>query len=68
MWDQLSNFVHVVFYFMFFRLLGCSGQNIDDIFRHVSTEDRLLIAEKTLSWRNIAPTTPDSLCMYMFFI
>ena len=51
---QIFNFVK--------RLLGCSGQNIDDICRHVNTDDRILIAEKTLAWRNIAPTTPDSLC------
>ena len=49
---------------LLFRVLSCSGQNIDDIFRHVdiNNENRIFIAEKTLKWRNIAPTTPDSLC------
>lgn len=46
----------------FYRFLGSSGQNIDDLFRHVHTDNRIEIAEKTLAWRNIAPTAPDSLC------
>ncbi|CAJ0886942.1 7982_t:CDS:2 [Entrophospora sp. SA101] len=43
-----------------------SGQTIDDIFRYVECDDRLLFAEKTLYWRHIAPTAPDTLFCYPF--
>lgn len=56
------NHYNLPFFSLLYRFLGCSGQNIDDLFRHVQTENRIEIAEKTLAWRNIAPTTPDSLC------
>lgn len=49
----------------FQRFLGCSGQNIDDICRHISNDDRIFMAEKTLEWRNLSPTSPDSLCNLM---
>ncbi|KAI9023175.1 DNA polymerase-like protein subunit delta-2 [Hyaloraphidium curvatum] len=48
------------------RILGTSGQNIDDIFKYVETEDRLRIAENTMDWANIAPTAPDTLFSYPF--
>lgn len=35
---------------------------MDDIYRHVLGEDRLKMLERTLHWRNIAPTCPDTLC------
>ncbi|CAG8469047.1 3723_t:CDS:10 [Acaulospora morrowiae] len=46
--------------------LGTSGQTIDDIYKYVSSEDRLKFAERTLHWRHIAPTAPDTLWCYPF--
>ncbi len=43
------------------RFLGCSGQNVDDIYRYSGIEDRLDILEATLKWGHIAPTAPDTL-------
>lgn len=51
--------------FFFFRFLGSSGQNINDIFRYTSETDsraRLDAACRTLDWGHIAPTAPDTLC------
>ncbi len=45
------------------RLLGTSGQTIDDMYKYVEGEDRLGLAKKTLTWRHIAPSAPDTLCM-----
>lgn len=42
--------------------LGTSGQNINDIARYTDISDRMEIAELTLKWRNLAPTSPDTLC------
>ncbi|KAG0349292.1 hypothetical protein BG004_008030 [Podila humilis] len=47
-------------------LLGTSGQTIDDIYKYVKSEDRLEMAIKTLSWRHMAPTAPDTLWCYPF--
>ncbi|KAI8375212.1 DNA polymerase alpha/epsilon subunit B-domain-containing protein [Blakeslea trispora] len=47
-------------------LLGTSGQNVDDIYRYVSSEDRLKMAEKCMYWRHIAPSAPDTLWVYPF--
>ncbi|KAG9292964.1 hypothetical protein G9A89_016326 [Geosiphon pyriformis] len=46
--------------------LGTSGQTIDDIFKYVESNNRLEFAEKTLLWRHIAPTSPDTLWCYPF--
>ncbi|TPX72957.1 DNA-directed DNA polymerase [Spizellomyces sp. 'palustris'] len=42
-------------------VLATSGQTIDDIFRFVTSEDRLSMAENTLRWAHLAPTAPDTL-------
>jgi DNA polymerase delta subunit 2 len=42
--------------------LGTSGQNIDDIFKYLESEDRLSMACSTLEWSHMAPTAPDTLC------
>ncbi|KAG0203296.1 hypothetical protein BGX28_004392 [Mortierella sp. GBA30] len=47
-------------------LLGTSGQTIDDIYKYVKSEDRLEMAIKTLAWRHMAPTAPDTLWSYPF--
>ncbi|CAG8491249.1 7691_t:CDS:10 [Ambispora leptoticha] len=46
--------------------LGNSGQTIDDIYKNLHGDNRLEFAEKTLYWRHIAPTAPDTLWCYPF--
>ncbi|KAI9144762.1 DNA polymerase alpha/epsilon subunit B-domain-containing protein [Paraphysoderma sedebokerense] len=46
--------------------LGTSGQTISDVFKYVENQDRLQLAEKTLIWRHLAPTAPDTLWCYPF--
>ena len=46
--------------------LGTSGQNIDDIFKYLDTEDRVSMACSTLEWSHMAPTAPDTLCHLSF--
>ncbi|KAG0261372.1 hypothetical protein DFQ27_002992 [Actinomortierella ambigua] len=47
-------------------ILSSSGQNVDDIYKYVKSEDRLEMAKLTLQWRHIAPTAPDTLWCYPF--
>lgn len=44
-----------------FRILGTSGQNVQDIYKVSSFEDHLEILEHTMNWSHIAPTAPDTL-------
>lgn len=44
------------------RVLGTSGQNVDDVFKYVGTDDRLGMMEAMCRWRCCAPTAPDTLC------
>jgi DNA polymerase delta subunit 2 len=44
------------------RVLGTGGQNIDDVFKYVESEDRLGMLEAMCRWRCCAPTAPDTLC------
>lgn len=45
----------------------CSGgQTIDDVFKYLPGKSRLPMAERTLEWRHIAPTAPDTLWIYPF--
>ncbi|GBG66496.1 hypothetical protein CBR_g63079 [Chara braunii] len=46
--------------------LGTSGQNVQDLYKFSVAEDRLALAEKTLRWRHLAPTCPDTLGCYPF--
>lgn len=48
------------------RILGTSGQNIDDIYKYSRSHDRLQMLEQTLTWRHLAPTAPDTLATYPF--
>ena len=49
-----------------YRLLGTSGQNIDDAMRYSSYTDSLAVLEHTLSWKHLAPTTPDTLSCFPY--
>ncbi|KAI1809071.1 DNA polymerase alpha/epsilon subunit B-domain-containing protein [Poronia punctata] len=48
------------------RVLGTGGQNIDDIFKYLSSDDRLGMMEATCRWQCCAPTAPDTLWSYPF--
>ena len=43
------------------RFLGTSGQNIDDLYKYSDAKDKLEFMERTLRWRHLAPTAPNSL-------
>ncbi|KAJ2795413.1 DNA polymerase delta small subunit Cdc1 [Coemansia guatemalensis] len=48
-------------------LLGSSGQNVDDLKRYaVHDESPCQLAARTLLWRHIAPSAPDTLWCYPF--
>ena len=47
--------------FLNIRVLGTAGQNVYDIYKVSSFEDRLEILEHTMNWSHIAPTAPDTL-------
>jgi DNA polymerase delta subunit 2 len=46
------------------RILGTGGQNVDDVFKYVDSEDRLGMMEAMCRWRCTAPTAPDTLCKF----
>lgn len=48
------------------RFLGTSGQNIDDLYKYSNAKERLDYMERTLKWRHIAPTAPDTLGCYPY--
>ncbi|PKU59313.1 DNA polymerase delta small subunit [Dendrobium catenatum] len=43
------------------RFLGTSGQNIDDLDKYSSAQTKLEFVERTLRWRHLAPTAPNTL-------
>ncbi|CAI9101018.1 OLC1v1038236C1 [Oldenlandia corymbosa var. corymbosa] len=47
-------------------LLGTSGQNIDDLEKYTDAKDKLDFLERTLRWRHLAPTAPNTLGCYPF--
>jgi len=49
-----------------FRFLGTGGQPVDDVYKYVSSEERLEMMEAMLRWRLTAPTAPDTLWCYPF--
>ncbi|XP_076458438.1 DNA polymerase delta subunit 2-like [Babylonia areolata] len=49
------------------RILGTSGQPVDDVRRYSDLDDPLEILERTLEWGHIAPTAPDTLNCYPFY-
>ena len=57
------------------RVLGTSGQNVDDVFKYLTTEQlgmkphnelTLQIMEDNIKWQNIVPTAPDTLYCYPY--
>ena len=46
--------------------LGTSGQNVEDIDRYSTDEDRLEMLDHVLQWGHLAPTAPDTLTAYSF--
>ncbi|ORX77580.1 hypothetical protein K493DRAFT_308873 [Basidiobolus meristosporus CBS 931.73] len=46
--------------------LATSGQTLDDIMKYTLDDERIDMAIKTLLWRHIAPTAPDTLWCYPF--
>ncbi|XP_051183494.1 DNA polymerase delta small subunit [Lolium perenne] len=48
------------------KFLGTSGQNIDDLYKYSDGKDRLEFMERTLTWRHLAPTAPNSLGCYPY--
>eukprot|EP00249_Psilotum_nudum_P018489 c26833_g1_i1 orf=318-1646(-) len=48
------------------RFIGTSGQNIDDLSKYSEGKDQLEYMERTLKWRHLAPTAPDTLGCYPF--
>ncbi|GMK55458.1 hypothetical protein CspeluHIS016_0205140 [Cutaneotrichosporon spelunceum] len=49
------------------RSMLCSGgQSIDDIFKYLPGTQRLRMARRTLEWRHLAPTAPDTLSVYPY--
>lgn len=49
-------------YLLSCSFLGTSGQTIDDLDKYTEGFDRLQLAERTMFWRHIAPSAPDTLC------
>ncbi|KAL9322262.1 hypothetical protein ACSQ67_010315 [Phaseolus vulgaris] len=43
------------------RFLGTSGQNVDDLENYSDAKDKLEFMERTLRWRHLAPTAPNTL-------
>lgn len=50
------------------RFLGTSGQNVSDIQKYSSMDGHLDILENTLRLRHLAPTAPDTLGCYPFYL
>jgi DNA polymerase delta subunit 2 len=52
------------------RLLGTSGENINDIYKYIVPDHikdaRIEMLEATLNWQNIIPTAPDTLWCYPY--
>ncbi|KAF4978123.1 hypothetical protein FZEAL_5455 [Fusarium zealandicum] len=48
------------------RVLGTGGQNVDDVFKYVGSNDRIGMMEAMCRWRCCAPTAPDTLWSYPF--
>ena len=50
------------------KVLGTGGQNVDDVFKYVESDDRLRMLEAMCRWRCCAPTAPDTLCEFSILL
>lgn len=50
------------------RILATSGQTLDDMYKYLESNDRLSVAARTLDWRHMAPTAPDTLWCHPYFL
>ncbi|KAJ0974514.1 hypothetical protein J5N97_016479 [Dioscorea zingiberensis] len=48
------------------QFIGTSGQNIDDLDKYSEARDKVEFMERTLRWRHLAPTAPNTLGCYPF--
>ncbi|KAJ3682005.1 hypothetical protein LUZ60_014578 [Juncus effusus] len=48
------------------QFLGTSGQNIDDLYKYSDAKNKLEFMERTLRWRHLAPTAPNTLGCYPY--
>ncbi|OIT04369.1 dna polymerase delta small subunit [Nicotiana attenuata] len=48
------------------RFVGTSGQNIDDLGKYSEANSSIEFMERTLRWRHLAPTAPNTLGCYPF--
>ncbi|KAK9865862.1 hypothetical protein WJX84_002679 [Apatococcus fuscideae] len=48
------------------HMLGTSGQNVDDVAKYSTEDDRLQILDSCLAWAHLVPTGPDTLTVYPF--
>ncbi|KAJ0974532.1 hypothetical protein J5N97_016497 [Dioscorea zingiberensis] len=48
------------------QFIGTSGQNIDDLDKYSEAKDKVEFMERTLRWRHLAPTAPNTLGCYPF--
>ncbi|KAK9813992.1 hypothetical protein WJX73_008449 [Symbiochloris irregularis] len=48
------------------HVLGTAGQNVDDVFKYSTVEERLQILERILHWGHLIPTAPDTLAAHPF--
>jgi DNA polymerase delta subunit 2 len=46
--------------------LGTSGHNIDDLGKYSDAKEKLYYMERTINWRRLTPTAPDTLGCYLF--
>lgn len=56
----VTNFLNKIISFAGFTCLGTSGEPIKDIMQYSKLERHIDVMKKTLQWRHIAPTCPDS--------
>ncbi|WOK95852.1 DNA polymerase delta small subunit isoform X1 [Canna indica] len=48
------------------QFLGTSGQNVHDLFKYSEANNKLEFMERTLRWRHLVPTAPNTLGCYPF--
>lgn len=46
--------------------MGHSGQPLESMNRYINAKDKLELLEKTLLWRHLVPTAPDSIACMAF--